>query len=404
MESKGNIIVLAGTKWQIPLVKRIKAEGYAAIVFNLYEDSPAFEYADDYRTADILDIETCLKLSRPFAPVAVVSDECDIATPSVALLAEKLGLPSIGMDKAKLYTNKYRMRTFGRRHQFHTPVFCKCKTVTQALDFFQIYNKKMIMKPLDGNSSRGIYTIHCKEDIIKNFESSLQHSKAEQSVMLEEYIEGTEFTVDGIVTEQGHVSLAVSEKRHYAYNENIACSLYFSYSNPKYDYNKLRKLNDEFVNLSGLPFGLTHAEYKYSHGQFYLIEIGARGGGNLISAVIVPFLSGIDNYGYLLSGALGHEYKGKIRLKEKERCAVLHFFDVEKEQGIVKKIWGEEVLSCNPRILDYCLYCKEGERVCRAADDSKRIGYYIAYGDNRNELDDLVRKINDSFRIEVEEI
>ena len=109
MESKGNIIVLAGTKWQIPLVKRIKAEGYAAIVFNLYEDSPAFEYADDYRTADILDIETCLKLSRPFAPVAVVSDECDIATPSVALLAEKLGLPSIGMDKAKLYTNKYRI-------------------------------------------------------------------------------------------------------------------------------------------------------------------------------------------------------------------------------------------------------------------------------------------------------
>lgn len=27
VESKGNIIVLAGTKWQIPLVNRIRAEG-----------------------------------------------------------------------------------------------------------------------------------------------------------------------------------------------------------------------------------------------------------------------------------------------------------------------------------------------------------------------------------------
>lgn len=403
VESKGNIIVLAGTKWQIPLVNRIRAEGYRAIVFNLYEDSPAFEYADDYRIADILDVETCLELSRPFAPVAVVSDECDIATPSVALLAERLGLPSIGKDKAKLYTNKYKMRTFGRSCQFHTPAFCKCQTVMQALDFFQECNRKMIMKPLDSNSSRGIYTIHCGEDIIKNFESSLRYSKAEQSVILEEYIEGTEFTVDGIVTGQGHVSLAVSEKKHYVYNENIACSLYFSYSNPKYDYDMLRKLNDEFVNLSGLPFGLTHAEYKYSHGKFYLIEIGARGGGNLISAVVVPVLSGVDIYGYLLAEALGNGYKETITVKEKERCAQLHFFDVGKERGIVKKILGEEILSCNEKILDYCLYCREGDQVCRAADDSKRIGYYIAYGDNRNELDDLVRKVNDSFRIELEE-
>ena len=86
-------------------------------------------------------------------------------------------------------------------------------------------------------------------------------------MLLEEYIEGTEFTVDGIKTEKGHISLAISEKRHYAYNENIACSLYFSYKNDRFDYEKLRSINDRFVELSGLPFSLTHAEYKYRKGQ-----------------------------------------------------------------------------------------------------------------------------------------
>ena len=51
-----------------------------------------------------------------------------------------------------------------------------------------------------------------------------------------------------------------------------------------YDYDRLREVNNRFVELSGLPFGFTHAEYRYENGEFYLLEIGARGGGGLLSA------------------------------------------------------------------------------------------------------------------------
>ena len=177
MQGKGNIIILAGTKWQIPLINKVKSEGYGAIVFNLYEDSPAFKYADEYRVVDILDVEKCYELSKEFNPIAIMSDECDIATPSVALLSEKLGLRSIGKDKAELYTNKYKMREFCRFHQFGTPVYCKCSTKEEALEFFNLHNLKMIMKPLDSNSSRGIYTIKQAEDIVRSFENSVGFSK-----------------------------------------------------------------------------------------------------------------------------------------------------------------------------------------------------------------------------------
>ncbi len=399
-----NIIVISGTKWQIPLINKIKEMGYRAIAFNLYEDSAAFAYADEFRIVDILDVEKCCELAESFSPVAVMSDECDIATPTVAAISEKFGLRSIGIEKAELYTNKYKMRIFGRENRLDTPDFCKCSTLEQAIEFYDLCNKKLIMKPLDSNSSRGVYTIHNRKGIIENFEKSISFSKIEHSVLLEEYIDGTEFTVDGIMTANGHVSLAISEKKHYSYNENIACSLYFSYSNPEYDYEKLREINDAFVNLSGLPFGLTHAEYKYKDGKFYLIEIGARGGGNLISATIVPTVSGVDNYKYLIDKTLGNACDERIGIGEKfkDRCAVLHFFDTDGQEGIVKEICGEEILADNSKVLDYCMYCNVGDRVYKAADDSKRIGYYIAYGDSREELDDLIKTIDVSFDIRLE--
>ena len=85
------------------------------------------------------------------------------------------------------------------------------------------------MKPLDSCSSRGVFTVFQKEDIGRLFSESLSFSKGERAVLAERYIRGTEFTVDGIKTPGKHYSLAVSEKKHFAHNPNIACDLFFSH-------------------------------------------------------------------------------------------------------------------------------------------------------------------------------
>lgn len=405
MSKSNNVIVLAGTMWQIPLIQRLKEKGYRVIDFNLLPDSPAFEYADEYRIVDILKNEECLKYAKEFEPRAIMSEECDIASVPVAWLSERLGLTSIGVNMAKLYTNKYLMRQFGKKHNFDTPFFNKCNNIDQAIEIYDTLNVKMIMKPLDSNSSRGVYTINNKNDIVKHFNDCIKFSKTEKSVLLEEYIDGTEFTVDGIKTEQGHVSLAVSEKKHYDYNENIACTLYFSHKNENYNYNKLREINDLFVNLTGLPFGLTHAEYKYKDGKFYLIEIGARGGGNLISAIIVPLVSGVDNYEYLIQKTLNGKCNENVVIAPEfyERCAILQFFDTEGKEGVVSNILGEEYLRNCKNIVDYHIYCKIGDVVKSAEDDSKRIGYYIAYGESKDELECIIKNVHTFLKIVLEE-
>lgn len=395
------IMVIAGSRWQIPILKKIREMGYSSLVVNLYPDSPAFPYADYSEVVDILDKESCLSIARKYSIDAVLSEECDIAMPTVAYIADALSLPSLGVENAALYTNKSMMRRFSEQNGLPSPPSKKCSTVEEAVDFYKQYGAPLIMKPLDANSSRGVYTIKSLDDISSCFESSMAFSKQEKQVILERYIQGCEFTVDGIVIDGIHKTLAISEKKHYDFNENIAYELYFSHTNPNYDYEKLTETNDAFVHASGLADGtLTHAEYKYADGQFWLIEIAARGGGNMISSDIVPLMSGCDNYHALVNSALGQA----VTLPESGtippgRCAVLRFFDTEFEGGVVKEIRGEEFLRESPFVHHYEFNFKPGDYIKKAENDAARIGFYIAYADSDAELRNLMSEISRKVQI-----
>lgn len=399
---KKRVLIIPGSEAQVALLEKAREAGYKTVCVNPYKNSPGFRYADYSVQADVLDKKKVLQIAEEYAVSAVISDECDIAMPTVAYVGERMGLHTISCSHAELYTDKFLMRKFCKEHGYHYPEYSKCATIDDAVAFYDsLETQKMIMKPLDSNSSRGVYIVNQREDIAEYFEESLKYSKKERAVICERYINGPEFTVDGIVLKGKHYSLAVSQKKHYEYNSNIAYELFFSYSNPDYDYDLLRKINDSYVEATSLKMGFTHAEYKCEDNKFYLIEIGARGGGNYISSHIVDKLVNLDNYRILLEQSLGREGDAVNFAFYQERCAVLEFFDVEKE-GIVKEIRNEAILSDNPHIVKYQFRFQAGDWVGKAENDSKRVGFYIAYSETRRELEHLMREIAEKVRIVIE--
>lgn len=403
MGTVDKILVIPGAAAQIPLIKSIKKHGYQVVCINPFEDSPAFKYADFCERYDIMDVDNCIKIAEKYNVRAVMSDECDIAMPSVAAISEALNLPSIGSNLASLYTNKRMMRDFSIKKGFPCPLYKQCRSLDEAREFFKtLKSHKMIIKPLDSNSSRGVYTITDENQLDDCFDSALSYSRSSNVVLCEEYIEGMEFTVDGIVLDGKHHCLAVSKKKHYSHHPNIACELYFSYDDKDFDYDRLRRQNDNFVNESGLPFGFTHAEYKFNGKDFVLIEIGARGGGNYISSHIVPIMTDLNNYDILINETLKHkkDYNIKIDDKLKKRCSILKFFDIPKEHNgkSIKELKGEEYLRNNPNVLLYNFNFKIGDKLYIAGDDSKRVGFYIAYADTREQLDSLIQEIEENVK------
>lgn len=389
------IMIVAGGDWQCPIVKTAKKMGHYVICSNLYENSPAFQYADAGEVADVRDKKKNLEIAKRYMPDAILTDQSDIAVPTVAYIASELGLRGIGCEKAELFTNKFAMREFCRANGFAYPQFEKCRSRETAKEFVKV-NGKSIMKPLDSQSSRGIHVIENAADVDRYFDDAIQYSNIDRAVLLEQYIEGKEFTVDGIKTESGYHVTAISKKNHFDYNPSIARELLFSNSDDEYDYDALRKLNTEMVFKMELPFGLTHAEYKFMDGEYYLIEIAARGGGTRISSDIVPIMSGINSNEIYINSLLGVKQDVAIDYSV-EKYAILGFFDFG--QGVVSGITGMEDALRLEGVVDIGLNFKVGDSIGEALDDRSRVGYYILHADSYDGLRSLEQRVKETICI-----
>ena len=396
-----NVLVLPGTQWQVPLIEKIQEMGHKALVVNPDPEAPGMKKADLCLVSDIFDKERVIEFGRDQKISAVMSDECDIAMNLVAELGKTFNVPTLDEDTAALFTDKFLMREFSKQHGLKYPEYKFCKAVEDAVSLLKEIKKPIIIKPLDSNASHGVFRCDTEEDIRKHFDESMSFSRVEKSVLAERFIVGTEFTIDGVKTPNGHYTMAISEKKHFAHNESIANELLFSHYNPNFDYDKLRATNDAFVMMSNLQFGFTHAEYKYEDGEFYLIEIAARGGGNMISSCITQYMTGYDTYRYLVECATGnvHDEDFSLRPEYKDRAAVLKFFETPGSGGKVREIKGLDYIENEPDIKHYRLNFRIGDTIENALNDSVRIGFYIVCSKNMPKLREVINNVEKNFQI-----
>lgn len=392
------IMIIAGGDWQVPLVKKAKEMGHYVLCTNLYADSPAFEIADEYEVADVLDKEKNLIIAKRWKPDAVLTDQSDIAVPTVAYICNQLNLRGIGEGMAKLFTNKYEMRCFEEKNGFLHPRFFLCTEYEDAMNAFDLYDiNDAVIKPVDSQSSRGVYHINRFKDFRREYENARSFA-SKGTVIFEEYINGDEFTVDGFMIRGRYYTLAISRKKHYPDNWQIASDLLFSWKDDDYNYKELETINRNYITKTGLPFGLTHSEYKYYKGTFYLIEMAARGGGTLISSDIAPYMSGIDGTGELLRFLIGEE--SNITEDRENKTALLHFFDIP--QGTVKSIRGIEQIQNIREVHKIQLEFREGETVRKPDNDRGRLGFVIIFGNNQNDVLRTLATVNEKLIIDVD--
>ncbi|TXI46810.1 ATP-grasp domain-containing protein [Methylophilus sp.] len=393
------IMIIAGGEWQIPVIRKAKQLGLFVINTNLHPQSLGFNDADVGLVADVLDKEQNLAYAKEWNVDAVITDQSDIAVPTVAYVAEHMQLKGVGTAVAALFTNKSLMRSFCVKHGFPSPRFKLCNELKDGIAFLNECNFPLVVKPPANQSSRGVLKVTNMHELEHAYTLAMQHSK-DETVLIEEFIGGVELTIDGVQLNAGeHYSLATSTKTHYAHNEMIANQLWFSQQHPEIDFDALHDQHNQMVKLMGLPFGLTHAEYKYHAGKFYLVEIAARGGGTKISSDIVPLMSGIDSNNLLIRMALGERIH-EIHPEARKITSVLDFF--EFSPGKVKTIHGIEQASVLSGVISIGLNIVEGDIIEEVSDDRSRHGYIIAYAENTESLKGLLRKIHQTVQITYE--
>lgn len=320
------IMILGANNFLVPLIKTSKRLGFWTIVASPNEKEPGFEYADEKVIVDLCDENAVLEAAQKLKIDGIISDQAETPVRTQAFVANKMGLPGIGEDKAELFTNKYLMREKCREIGIDTIKYKLVDNVNDAAKFYEQIGKPMIMKPIDSAGSRGVVKIEAVQTIYDQFDYSKDASKTGK-VIIEEYIPGKELLIDGVVFNGIYQTLICGEY--------IKCNVpgVFSEYMGKYpaeitdnQLNEVNKLVKKIIEGFGLPWGRTHTEVKINDNGIWLMETAARGGGRYISSGIVPMKTDFDSCEFLLKACVGEITKVPVVHKNNKSCGYVSLF------------------------------------------------------------------------------
>jgi carbamoyl-phosphate synthase large subunit len=390
------ILILGGGLFQIPLIKLAKKMDFSVIVTDINPNPPGRRYADFFVQVDIRDKEKNLEVAKRFKAIAVVCDQTDAGVQTAAWIAEQLNLKGIGYEVSKLFTDKYRMRSALQDSEVFIPQYEMITSLESAKKFIDQNGYPVILKPLASQSSRGVFVIFNDNDLKNRFPQTMLESY-DGKLLIEKFIEGIEYTVESFVIENKIFTLAISDKLHYANNPCVATRLTYPPDLESNLLNKLIKSNENVIKRLGLPFGITHAEFKISDGIPYLIEIAARGGGTYISSLIIPEVSGFPANKYLLNILIGKNPENFPEIQH--YAANLEF--LQFPEGIVTNIRGIDEAKRCPGVKEVSLDFKVGSEILAPYDDRSRPAFIIVSGTSRKDVLNISEKVKSLIKVSI---
>lgn len=159
-----------------------------------------------------------------------------------------------------LVLNKYEMAKAFQRAGIRCPA-----TFLNGELSDKTFKKKMFLKPVTGRGSRGIAIINSKNEYEKYFANQSIYDRSQ--VMLQEYIEGDEYTVSAVVGKEGWIYAVVPKK--IIKKQGIT---YLSVTKENHLINDVvRQIQNKF-EANG-PFNV---QLKIFKGEPYILEVNPR--------------------------------------------------------------------------------------------------------------------------------
>ena len=394
---KKRVMILGAGQLQVPILERAKERRYEIVIVSPDVNQPGVPYADYVVNADVKDEETILNAAIKYKINGITTDQTDLPVRTVAYVADKMGLPSIGYVTGCLFTDKYKQRQKSKELGIITPKFSLSRSIDEALCHIEEIGYPAIIKPIDSQASHGVVKILSRRDLIEKYSETAFYSR-NGDVLLEQYIEGMEFPVDSYVID-GKCTLMSIGQYHPFKNENVfsSCITIWPAKQPEKIIRLISDTNKHIVEGFGLKNGRTHAEYIISDNRCFLVEIGARGGGSFFSSDDVRYVSGVSTEDFLLDFALGEQLK-ITESNERHVCCCTLFFYLP-ENGIVESVDGLNEVSNFSFIRRNNLKQIHVEMKTKPVVDKGARYFIVVVAESYEQLEQRVEHIRSSLRI-----
>ena len=323
------ILVIGAGELQIPLIQAAQALGVFVIASDQNPKALGFTHVDAYIIADTMDPASSLLAIQKYVAEkgmihGVVTAGTD-ASLTVATIAHHFSLLGHSLDAASNASNKALMRKAFEKAEVSIPQYSQIKTLDEALNFFRTINKACVLKPISNMGARGISLVRTEKDLETAFSLATKYSK-EQSLLIEEFIDAHELSIDALVKGEDIVITGIGD-RIIEYPPYFVETGHIMPSSISEEWKERAIIAfKEGIKALGLSHGAAKADLKISADKTWIIEIAGRLSGGFMSSHTYPFSTGISLHEEMIKLALGGELPqihDKKNLVSVERAIIL---------------------------------------------------------------------------------
>jgi biotin carboxylase len=376
------LLVLAASTYQIPVIETAKRLGYRVITTDNDPTNPGHVLADASFRVDTTDLDGILALAVKENIAGIIAPCTDVAVSTAAHVAEQLHLPGPTYDSAQTLTHKQYFREFLARAGFACPrAFLLANNASPEIGLFD--GRKWLVKPSCSSGSKGIFIVRSEAELLFRVSESRAFS-IDGSVILEEFIEGTQHTCEGILKE-GKFVLALLTDRDTAPPPYTATTGHRVPSLlPEVVQNRVLSIIEEVLGRLGVTSGPFDCDFVADRENITLIEITPRLGGNSLSGLIKAALD-FDLVAYAVNYACGDTFPlPSQRFPKPSAIAILGVdqpgrltWNESEAEALLRESWVDTLLFDLP----------QGTSVEPFINGRHRVGEALITGTNRNEVD-----------------
>ncbi|QMU71448.1 ATP-grasp domain-containing protein [Streptacidiphilus sp. P02-A3a] len=318
--------------------------------------------------------------------------------PAAARVAARLGLPGLAAASVEEVRDKELMRRHVASAGLRTPRFAAVAAAAELPAAAAEVGFPCVLKPTDSAGSIHVSRVESL-DQLKNAYQRLTHDQRldlgrglDGRVLLEEYLDGPEVSVEGYVAAGRVTVVAVTRKL-------LGPEPYFVELGHVVQAElepAVRRAVEAYaaavVAALHVTVGPFHCELRLPGGEPVLIELGARMGGDRIPD-LVGIATGVPLAHLAVAAHTGLDPQEVPLGSPRAKYAGIHFFTAPGPGGY-RAVHGLERLRARPEVLEAELHLPPGRAVPAAHDFRGRIGHVLYATDSYADALELRRTID----------
>lgn len=395
--NKKRIMILAGGNDQTALIEELRRFFHGnveIILLDMSSNVKALPFADKFLQISTMDREAVLQAARKEKIDYILTACGDQPLSTMAYVSHQLKLPCyLSEEDVRNLTNKYFMKKMMIENGIPTAKFICIDSPIDKIDLTGL-SFPLIVKPVDSNGSKGVKKVSDKSELGQYLDEAFSYSISKK-VIIEEYKEGKELSVDIYVDGDKPKLLCVTTSKKIAQNKESFTIVQSEYP-AKVLYSKERvariakKIVDAF-HLSDTPLLI---QMIVNDDEYNVVEFSARmGGGSKYH--LIKVLSGVDImkvYVEMVMGSAPH-----VEPSEQWKYALMNY--VYCHPGTFTRLESFEEVKASGHIMSYFTYKMPYSVITKSTTSSDRVASFLIVGNSEEEIEKKLKYTNEHIKV-----